>query len=436
MSTPTPRKLGLFLSTMFVAGNMIGSGLFLLPASMGTLGGISILSWLLATGGALLIGGVFARLGLIAPWAGGPFAYAHAALGRYIGFQTNYIYWLACWIGNVAIAVVITGYLGDFLPWLHTPLGSAVGTSSILWVAVLVNILGPRAVGGTGAVALVFGLGPILAIGVVGWLWFDPAIFAASWNVSGQPLERAIPASLVLVFWAFLGLETAAVAAEVIERPTRNLPIAVLAGVVLAALVYAASCTVLMGIVPARELAAAPAPFALVAGRLFGSVAAALIGIAAIVKTSGSLGGWVLVCASTAKAAADAGSFPAIFGQVDARGVPVRNLLVHGALMTAAVFATISPTVAQQFNRLVDVTVVFSLVIYAYSAAALFRLAPAGRPGRLRDQLLAALALVFAVWVMLASDTVLLLIAVAIMATSVPMYWLFERRRGLATNAA
>ena len=436
MSTPTPRKLGLFLSTMFVAGNMIGSGLFLLPASMGTLGGISILSWLLATGGALLIGGVFARLGLIAPWAGGPFAYAHAAHGRYVGFQTNYIYWLACWIGNVAIAVVITGYLGDFLPWLHTPIGSAVGTSAILWAAVLVNIVGPRAVGGTGAVALVFGLGPILAIGVVGWLWFDPTVFAASWNVSGQALERAVPASMVLVFWAFLGLETAAVAAEVIEHPTRNLPIAVLGGVILAALVYAASCTVLMGIVPARELAVSPAPFALVAGRLFGTVAAALIGIAAIVKTSGSLGGWVLVCASTAKAAADAGSFPAVFGQVDARGIPVRNLLVHGVLMTAAVFATISPTVAQQFNRLVDVTVVFSLVIYVYSAAALFRLVPPGRPGSLRDQVLAVLALVFAIWVILSSDTVLLMIAVAIMATSAPMYWMFERRRGLATHSA
>ena len=203
-----------------------------------------------------------------------------------------------------------------------------------------------------------------------------------------------------------------------------------LAGVALAALVYAASCTVLMGIVPARELAASSAPFALVAGRLFGPLAAALIGVTAIVKTAGSLGGWVLVCASTAKAAADAGSFPAVFGQVDRRGIPVRNLLIHGALMTGAVFATISPTVAQQFNRLVDVTVVFSLVIYIYSAVALFRLAPRGQAGSRFDRLLAVLALAFALWVVLASDRVLLMIAVAIMATSVPMYWVFQRQRG------
>lgn len=432
MPTSSPRKLGLFLATMFVTGNMVGSGLFLLPASMGTLGGISIFSWLLATAGALLIAGMFARLGSLAPWAGGPYAYARATLGPYVGFQTNYIYWLACWVGNVAIALVITGYLSDFIPSLRTPLGAACGTAAVLWAGTLLNILGPRAVGGSGALALFLGLGPILAIAVLGWFWFDPTIFAASWNVSGKPMGEAVPGALVLVFWAFLGIETAAVAAEVVEHPRRNLPIAVIAGVCIAAVVYAASCTVLMGILPAGTLAASPSPFALVAGRLFGPLAAVLVGIAAIIKTAGSLGGWVLVCASTAKAAADDGSFPALFGRVDARGIPVINLLVHGVLMTLVVFATISPTLSQQFSRLVDVTVVFTLVIYLYSALALFRLAPAGHPGAWRDRALAVSAATFAGWVMLASDRTLLLVALAIMATSAPVYWLFERRRVLA----
>src|SRR5271165_7006264 len=98
MTTPHYKKLGPVLATMFVTGNMVGSGLFLLPATLGSLGGISVFTWVFATLGALLIAGVFARLGVMAPWPGGPYAYARATLGRYFGFQTNYIYWISCWV--------------------------------------------------------------------------------------------------------------------------------------------------------------------------------------------------------------------------------------------------------------------------------------------------------------------------------------------------
>jgi len=428
----TPRKLGPFLATMFVTGNIVGSGLFLLPATLGALGGISVLSWLLATLGALLIAGVYARLGVLAPWSGGPFAYAHVLLGRLAGFQTNYVYWLSGWIGNVAIALAVTGYLGEFLPLLHAQPASTVCTLLVIWSMVLLNVAGPRAVGGLETLALALGLGPVLAIGVVGWWWFDGHLFMASWNVSGQSVAHAVPASLILVFWAFLGLETAAVAADVVENPRRNLPLAALAGVAIAAVIYAACCTVLMGIVPAPQLAASSAPFALVAARLFGTWAGLLVSLGAILKTTGSLSGWVLVVAATAKAAAEAGSFPRVFAHVDARGIPVRNLLLHGALMTLAVLATLSPTLGQQFNRLVDVTAVFSMVIYACSAVALLRMSALTAAGtgahRLRDRLLAMLALAFSLWVILASDTPLLLIAVAIMATSLPLYAFYARR--------
>ncbi len=112
-------------------------------------------------------------------------------------------------------------------------------------------------------------------------------MFAASWNVSGQPVYLAVPRSLVLVFWAFTGLESAAVAVEVVENPQRNLPLAALGGVVLAAVIYVVSCTVLMGIVPAKELADSSAPFALVARQIFGPTAATVLIFTTILKASG-----------------------------------------------------------------------------------------------------------------------------------------------------
>jgi arginine:agmatine antiporter len=428
MNQATPRKLGPVLATMFVTGNMVGSGLFLLPATLGALGGISVFTWILATTGALVIAGVFARLGVIAPWAGGPYAYARATLGRYFGFQTNYIYWISCWVGNVGIALAVTGYLTELLPVLKPPLISAAMTSVVIWIMVGANIVGPRIVGTIEAAAMVVGLAPILAIGVFGWFYFDPAVFEASWNVSGQPAYLAVPRSLILVFWAFTGLESAAVAVEVVENPKRNLPIAALAGVALAAVIYVVSCTVLMGIVPAKTLAESSAPFAIVAREIFGPGAATVLIFTTILKASGTHGGWTLVSAATAKAAAEDGAFPGLFAKVDRRGIPVRSLIAHGMLMTIAAFATASPTIGQQFGKLIDMAVVYSLISYLYSAIALIRLRRAGEPGALRDWMLAGIAAVFSVWVIVASDRLLLMIAFALAVTSIPLYPFYKGR--------
>jgi len=300
----------------------------------------------------------------------------------------------------------------------------------VIWIMVLANIWGPRIVGGLEASAMLIGLAPILAIGLGGWFFFDPHVFAESWNVSGRPAVEAVPASLILVFWAFTGLESAAVAVEVVENPKRNLPIAAVGGVAIAAVIYTVSCTVLMGIVPAKDLAASSAPFALVATKIFGPAVATLIVFTTMLKAAGTHGGWTLVSAATTKAAAEDGSFPALFGRTDRRGIPVLSFIALGVLMTVASFATMSPTVGQQFDKLIDVSVVFSMVIYGYSAIALCRLRPLGEPGAGKDWTIAIVALVFSIWVIAASDLSLLLIAAIILATSVPLYPFYRGRVG------
>ncbi len=102
---------------------------------------------------------------------------------------------------------------------------------------------------------LVAGLIPLLLVATVGWFYFDPAQFSASWNVSGKSDFYAVPNSLVLVFWAFTGLESASVAAAVVENPERNVPLATVAGVAFAALIYMVTSAAIMGLAPASELA-------------------------------------------------------------------------------------------------------------------------------------------------------------------------------------
>src|SRR5438093_937637 len=139
--------MSLVQGTMLVAGNMIGTGLFLLPSTMAAVGGIAIFGWLIATAGAVALGLAFAKLGELDPKEGGPYAYARDFLGPYAGFQTNYVYWFGNWIGNIAIAVAAVGYLAVFIPAIDGPPGSVFATAAVIWLLTLANILGPRAVG-------------------------------------------------------------------------------------------------------------------------------------------------------------------------------------------------------------------------------------------------------------------------------------------------
>jgi arginine:agmatine antiporter len=368
------RKIGPVLATLLVANNMIGSGIFLLPATLATVGSITIIGWLLATVSALVIAAVLARLGQISPEAGGPVAYAGTALGPYIGFQATVLYWICAWVGNMAIALGAVGYLATFFPALATPLNSAFAAVGIIWLVTLINVFGPRFACQVESVTLAAGLIPIVLVATAGWLWFDAGTFRESWNVSGQPAYQAIPGSLVLVYWAFVGLESASIGTAVVENPSRNVPLATISGVLLAGVVYVASCTVIMGLIPAAQLAKSTAPFADAARFVIGSAAGSLVALMACLKASGTLCGWVLLTAQVGKAGAERGNFPKIFARTDRHGIPVANLIIMALIMTAAVFLTMSPTLGQQFSKLIEVSVVLCLVIYVYSSIALWRL--------------------------------------------------------------
>lgn len=433
------RKVGPFLATALVASNMVGSGIFLLPATLAAVGSITLVGWIIATLGALLVAVTLARLGRISPQAGGPCAYAAEALGPYFGFQCTAIYWVSCWSGNIAIAVTATGYLASFFPALASPLAGAAATSALIWLLTALNILGPRLVCQFESGAILLGLIPILLIATLGWGQFDPGLFKASWNVRHEPAMQAIPNSLVLVFWAFTGLESASVASAVVENPQRNVPIATIGGVLLAAVVYIASCTVVMGLIPADTLAASTAPFTDAAKLLFGSATGAFVGVMALLKTVGTLGGWILLTGQTSKAGADRGLFPAFFGRADRYGIPVPSLLLMAAVMSAVVFGTMSPTIGEQFGKLIEVSTIFCLLAYVYSCIAIWKL---DKPGPspwifVRYRVLAAAALLICAWVIAESDHGLLWLTGATLLLTVPLYWLLIRPlRTTATGQA
>ena len=174
-NTKLKRSMGLWMATALVVGNMIGSGVFLLPASLaGTAGPISMFGWVFTGAGAIMLALVFAGLGRALPRTGGPYAYAKRAFGDFIGFQTAWGYWIAAWAGNAAIAVAFVGYLAVFWPQVGTEklLGALVGIG-VIWLVTAINILGVRETGRVQVVTTVLKFVPLAVIGIVGLFFID-----------------------------------------------------------------------------------------------------------------------------------------------------------------------------------------------------------------------------------------------------------------------
>ena len=242
--------LGFWMATALVIGNMIGSGIFLLPSALAPYGGISIVGWIFTAIGAMLLALVFARLARAYPKTGGPYAYSRLAFGDFVGFQTAWGYWISIWVGNAAIAVAFAGYLAVFWPEVGAnPLLGALVALAAIWLLTGVNALGVRAGGWVQAVTTVVKLVPLVAIGVIGLFRINRANFQP-FNPSGESNFAAVTAVAALTLWAFIGLESATVPAEDVADPERVIPRSTILGTAIAAVVYILGTIAVLGTVP------------------------------------------------------------------------------------------------------------------------------------------------------------------------------------------
>ena len=364
-------KIGLLPAILMVAGNMMGSGVFMLPANLAGIGSIAIIGWLITVVGAIALGLVFAKLTEVTTAAGGPYAYARKAFGDYMGYQTNLVYWLANVIGNVGLAVAGLGYLTPFFPALRDPLVMALAQIAVIWFFTDANILGPRVVGRMLGITTTVALFPIVGVALLGWFWFNPETYMEGWNVSGESSLTAVGMTLNFTLWAFIGVESASVSTAVVKNPAKNVPIATVVGVLLAAVCYVLSSSAIMGIIPNKELVSSSAPFSQAVSIALGSTAGKIVALCAAVGCLGSLAGWTLLVGQTAQAAAKDGLFAGIFARVNRRGVPSAGLAIVAGIMTLQVLATMSPTASEQFGKIASIAVIMTLLPYIYSSVAI-----------------------------------------------------------------
>lgn len=425
------KSLGFWTLTSLVAGNMIGSGIFMLPASLAAFGSIGILAWLFTAVGTMILAIVFARLSRLLPRMGGPYAYCREAYGDFIGFQVAYNYWIALWVGNAAIVVTLISYLGVFFPQLDTnPWLSFSLSLAIIWLITLINVMGVKEAGRMQIITTVLKLIPLIIIATVGLLFIHKPNLL-DFNVSGKSNFSALTGAATLTMWAFIGFESATVPAEHVINPRRNIPRATIVGTAIAALVYIFSTIAVMGVIPMNQLAHSSSPFADAAKVMFGPWAHLIIAGTAVVACFGTLNGWILMQGQIPLAAAKDGLFPKHFEKTTKNGTPVVGLIVSSVLITLLLTMRYGASLVDQFTLISLLATLASLIPYIYTSVAevmiYIREPEKFNHRRLTSSaILAMLAFAYTYWLIYGAGVQIVFYGVLLLLSSIPVYLLLQ----------
>lgn len=450
LTPAAPRKLkrsmGLWMATALVVGNMVGSGIFTLPAVLaGEAGPASIVSLAFTGIGAMLLALVFANLGRAHPRTGGPYYFARRAFGDFVGFQTAWAYWIAAWVGNAAIAVAFAGYLGVFWGNVQTTnwLAALVAVAAI-WFFTLVNILGVRETGVAQVLTTILKFVPLAVIGIVGLFYMHGSHFTPFTPAHGG-FDWHINAAATLALWAFIGLESATVPAEEVKDPEHTVPRATIFGTLAATLLYIVALVAIVGVLSRTALSGSTAPFADAANAMWGGTFIGLtwgkwIALVAMAATLGALNGWILLTARVSLAAADDGLFPAWFARVHGkRRTPVVGLLVSSVLVSGLVLYNWNASFGSRFTDVVLLATWMTLIAYAYAAAAEVVLFIRERElfswvKLTRDTFIAALAFAYSVWAIWGSGQEWLAKGFMLLLFGIPVFVWMKWRQRVAEN--
>lgn len=377
MESNDVKKIGLFAASALVAGNMMGSGIALLPANLAKIGSIAVIGWIIAGIGALALAYVYAKLGTDNPQAGGPVAYA-GEVSPILGYQTGVLYFNANWIGNLAIAITGVDYLSTFFPQLTNPIMSGIATIIVIWIFTGINLLGANSIGRLVSIGVILLLIPVFLTGTYGWVFFSKAQFIENWNVGGQSSPQAVMAVVVLCIWSFIGVESASVGAGVVDNPKRTIPLSTMIGTCVAGLVYLLSCTAISGMFPAATVAKSGAPFSLVAGHMFGNWTIKIVSAIFAFACLCSLGSWMLLVSQAGARASRDGTLPSVFSKVNKKGIPANGILLTSVFMTFLMIflmLTVKGGSTQEiFGDIADIAVLLTLLPYLYSALNLIKI--------------------------------------------------------------
>jgi basic amino acid/polyamine antiporter, APA family len=428
-------KLGLWTSTSLVVGNMIGAGVFLMPAALAAYGSISLLGWVFSAIGAFLLARVFSNLSKLMPLAdGGPYAYSRRGLGDFAGFLVAWGYWISIWCTNAAIAVSLVSALSTFFPALATNAMLAVFTGlAAIWLLTWINTLGIIASGKLQLITTVLKVIPLLLVAICG-LFFIKAENFMPFNISGVSDFAAISRTATYTFFAFLGIECATIPSGHVANPVKTIPRATMLGMLFTTAIYIISSISIMGMIPVKNLQHSVTPFSDAAAIIWGSAARYWVSAGVAMAAFGALNGWILIQGQIPYAIAKDKLFPPIFSKENKKAAPVMGIIISSVMVSLLMSMNYTKGLVEQFKFLILLTTLTALTPYLFSTAAYILIRSENKnvkrgAGWIPAVILASLAFLFALWAVGGAGQETVYWGFILLMAGIPFYVLIQWRK-------
>ena len=430
------QKLGFWILTSLVVGNMVGSGIFMLPRTLAEVASPAgvILAWLFTGIGVLFVTLVFGNLGKRKPeLSGGPQIYAKelfkkgSGASRLSGFMSTWGYWIGNLAGNIAIITTFASYLSTFFPSLTNQaellsiggfslkVGNALTflvCTILLWGTHFIVLRGLQSAGKLNFAATATKVIGFLLFIIIGLTAFESAnltpFVAATIDEAGNTigLLGQINAAAVVTLWAFVGVESAVVFSSKAKKQS-DVKRATVFGLLIALSIYIGISTLVMSLLPHDVLITSDKPLIDGIETVLGPIGGKLLAALGLVSLLGSTIGWVMITSEIPSAAAKQGIFIKRFTKENENGVPVFSLICTNILGQLFVFSTISNSISQAFDFIIYIATLSYLVPYVIATAFQVKLVATGETyengkGRIADGIIGVLAFLYSVYVLIA----------------------------------
>lgn len=418
-----PKQIGLWTATSLVIGNMIASGLFMLPATLGAFGGISLIGWIVSGFGAMCLALVFAWLSKLIPEAtGGPYAYTHAGMGNFASYLVAWGYWISVWCTNAAIAVAFVSYLTAFIPAFGSNAFLSVGTGlGAIWFLTWINTQGVKEAGVVQVITTILKIVPLVIITLGGLFYLNSDHFTP-FNLSSQSTLSAVTSTTTLTLFAFLGLECATIPSGQVINPEKTVAKATIFGTLITTVLYIASTIAVMGLIPPDVLSQSKAPFADAAASIWGESARYLVAGGAVISTFGALNGWILVQGQMPYAAARDKLFPRIFARENKKGTPVFGIVVSSVLVSVLMSMNFSKSLADTYTFIILLSTLTVLLPYLFSIISFVIIGAKQKVLNPFKYIVATLAFLFSMWAIIGSGEEIVFWGFILLMAGLPFY--------------
>lgn len=281
------REIGVRSLVLAIINMTVGTGIFVVPAIIGiTMGASAILAYLLCGGLIFLIALCFAELGSKTEISGGTYTYIENAFGPFAGFLANNIYWFgSCVFADAAIANALADTISYFIPAFSHSLYRIIFFVCIFTALAIVNMKsvknGVRLVEFTAIGKIV----PLIIFIIVSSFHIIPANL--TWT--STPTINSLGASSLLLFFAFMGLETPLSNGGEIKNPRKTVPVGIFLAILLILILYICIQLIVQGVLGDKLALYKDAPLAAVAGKVFGKTGSLIIIMVTVISMFGAI---------------------------------------------------------------------------------------------------------------------------------------------------